>query len=526
MKRIFILAALMAALPLASLTAQKGSTPPDDWFNLDLKKDKVPGVSTNKAYAELLQGKTSTTVVVAVIDGGTEPDHEDLKDVIWVNADEIPGNGIDDDNNGYIDDVHGWNYIGNKDGRNVQYDNLEVARFYGTHRARFEGKEENDIAEADKATFRLWLQAQAEINEKKETYTTMSEQLNQVYKLFSDIEARAGGNAVTADVITGVTAEGFVAMIQKQLAKSVESGANYDTIKFKLTSRFDEIMKPVKFHFNPEYNSREIVGDNYADGTERNYGNNDVEGPDGGHGTHVGGIIGAARNNGVGMNGVADNVRLMVVRVVPDGDERDKDVANGIRYAVDNGAKVINMSFGKGWSHDKKLVDDAIRYAESKDVLLVHAAGNDAEDNDELPNFPNPRLTDGGRPSNWIEVGASNWNAKKLIAPFSNFGKDQVDVFAPGMDIYSTVPDSKYASFDGTSMASPVTAGVAALIRSYYPSLTAAQVKQCITEGTVKWKKPVINPTTKKKAKMKDLCRSGGLVNAYNALQIAATLAR
>jgi subtilisin family serine protease len=527
MKKFYFVATASLVLFAGRLEAQRGkASAPDNWFNLDYKTDKVPGVSTEKAYNELLQGKTPSTVVVAVIDGGTEPDHEDLKDVIWVNEKEIPGNGIDDDNNGYIDDVHGWNFIGGKDGRNVGPDNLEVTRFYGAYRAMFEGKEDGDIPAQQQALYQQWRKAFLEMSKSREQYKPLEEGMGEINKFFADVEAQAGGNTVTSEHVKAVEVKGMANFLQNALAKALEGGKSYDTLKAAMMGRFDEIMKPLKFHYNPDLNTREIVGDNYEDGNERNYGNNDVEGPDGGHGTHVAGIIGAVRNNGTGMNGVSNAVRLMVVRVVPDGDERDKDVANGIRYAVDNGAKVINMSFGKGWSYNKKLVDDAIRYAESKDVLLVHAAGNDAECNDTVPNYPNTKLTDGGRPNNWIEVGASSWNDKNVVASFSNFGKEQVDVFAPGVDIYSTVPDSKYDSYDGTSMASPVTAGVAALVRSYYPGLTAPQVKRCIMEGSSPWKAKVLNPTTKKKTKLKELCVSGGIVNAYNALQIAAGMGK
>ena len=144
------------------------------------------------------------------------------------------------------------------------------------------------------------------------------------------------------------------------------------------------------YAYNPDYDSRKlIVKDNYADSNERFYGNNDVEGPDALHGTHVAGIVGAVVGNEIGSDGIARNVKLMSVRAVPDGDERDKDVANAIRYAVDNGATIINMSFGKGYSWDKKAVDEAVKYAAKHDVLLVHAAGNSGQNNDKTDNFPN-----------------------------------------------------------------------------------------------------------------------------------------
>ena len=524
---------MVLALCMPVIFASAQSKAPDSWFTLDPVKDKVNGTGGDETLKQLkAKGKKSQTVIVAVLDSGVDYKHEDLKDVMWTNPGEIPDNGKDDDNNGYIDDIHGWNFIGGKDGKNVSHDSYELTREYARLSKRFNGTDPKKLNATDKKEYDGFLAIKAAYEEKRGELegqkAQMDAQFSKIEAAFKAVEKATGKKNFTAEDLgkiepgTNTELKDAVAMCKAVMAQ----GLTPESLAEQKAEASEYFSGGLEYGYNTEFNPRTIVGDNYEDLTNRFYGNNDYRGPDASHGTHVAGIIAAKRDNGVGINGVADNVRIMSVRCVPDGDERDKDVANGIRYAVDNGAKVINMSFGKGWSHDKKLVDDAIRYAESKDVLLVHAAGNDAEDNDALPNFPNPRLSDGGRPSNWIEVGASNWNSKKLIAPFSNFGKDQVDVFAPGMDIYSTVPDSKYASFDGTSMASPVTAGVAALIRSYYPSLTAAQVKQCITQGSVKWKKPVINPTTKKKAKMKDLCNSGGLVNAYNALQIAAGMVK
>jgi cell wall-associated protease len=288
----------------------------------------------------------------------------------------------------------------------------------------------------------------------------------------------------------------------------------------------------VKYQYNPEFNPRaDIIKDNYADSYEKNYGNADIKGPDALHGTHVAGIIGAVRNNNLGMKGVADNVRIMGVRAVPDGDERDKDVANAIIYAVDNGATVINMSFGKSYAWDKEAVDRAVKYAQSKDVLLIHAAGNDAKSNDEGENnFPNARFKKHGwfspkRAKNWIEVGALSWKKNEdAVADFSNYGQNNVDVFAPGVDIYSTLPESKYKNLSGTSMASPVCAGVAAVIRSYFPELTAEQVKECIEKSVVKQSYKVKKPGSEEKVPFSSLSRTGGVVNVYSAVKLAGEM--
>ncbi|HEY0896485.1 MAG TPA: S8 family peptidase, partial [Sphingobacteriaceae bacterium] len=325
---------------------------------------------------------------------------------------------------------------------------------------------------------------------------------------------------------------------QGRAVKIVKSELKKEPDFAKFKKELDEALEyfdtQLKYHLNLDFDSRPTVGDNYENSSERHYGNNDVTGPDADHGTHVAGIIAAVRNNGIGIDGVATNVRIMSVRTVPDGDERDKDVANAIRYAVDNGARVINMSFGKPYAWDKAVVDSAVRYAMSKDVLLVHAAGNDGQNNDVEKNFPTKYYTDSaglniGQAPGWIDVGASGWNNdESLKADFSNYGKKTVDVFAPGVQINSTVPGSKYEENDGTSMASPVVAGLAALIRSYYPELNALQVKNIIMESVTK-----VNPRVKvseggsnKRVSFSDLSITGGVVNAYNALQLADKVAK
>jgi len=245
------------------------------------------------------------------------------------------------------------------------------------------------------------------------------------------------------------------------------------------------------------------------------------------HGRHVSGIIAAVRNNGKGIDGIADNVKIMMIRAVPDGDEHDKDIALAIRYAADNGAKVINMSFGKGFSPEKQWVDDAVKYAQSKGVLLVHAAGNDASDIDTAWNFPTPVFkADGKRASNWITVGASgDPKLGGLVAGFSNYGKKEVDVFAPGVKIYSTIPGgNSYGNAQGTSMASPVVAGLAALILEYFPNLTAEQVKSVIEKSSLKPDMKVKNPATEEEVDLSELSRSGGVINAYEAVKLASTM--
>lgn len=519
---------------------------PDNWFNLDPTENNVNGVSTEKVYSDLLRGKKGQTVVVAVIDGGVDYMHPDLKDVMWHNPGEIPGNGIDDDKNGYIDDVYGWNFLGGKDGRSVNHETLEITRIYGKLKPKYESADPAKLSKSEKAEYEQYQVAKKEVETKlQESQEALAEYqgiITTYTKALDAIEGTLNGKAITkanVDAIKVGTNQNLI-IGRNILSKMISSGndvSSFKAIRAELIDPIQEYVESslevkVKYQYNPEYNPRaEIVKDNYADSYERNYGNNDVKGPDAMHGTHVAGIIGAVRDNNVGMKGVADNVRIMGVRCVPDGDERDKDVANAIIYAVDNGASVINMSFGKSQSWDKEAVDKAVKYAQSKDVLLVHAAGNDGKDNDAgQTNFPNARFEKRGcfRPKkakNWIEVGALSWKKNEdAVADFSNYGKNNVDVFAPGVDIYSTLPENQYKNLSGTSMASPVCAGVAAVIRSYYPELTAEQVKECIEKSVVKQDYKVKKPGTEEKVSFSSLSRTGGVINVYNAVKLAGQM--
>lgn len=541
-KKVLSLSVMCAAL---SLNAQNKA--PQDWFNLDPGSDNYNGLSTEKLYQTILKDKQSKTIIVAVLDSGVDSEHEDLKDVMWTNPGEIPGNGIDDDQNGYIDDIHGWNFIGGKDGRNIGIETLESTRLYAKYRKKYAGKTEADAT--DKAEYRKYLELKTEVEgalkdskEKAERYIKVK---NDMLAGADQITTMLGDQVFSNDNITKLDekANPSIARAKNLILGAMEEGielsnaaAVKDLINEELNGAIEHFENQYKYQFNPDFNDRAIiVGDNPDNSYERYYGNNDVRGPDASHGTHVAGIIAAVRNNGKGMNGVADNVRIMSVRCVPDGDERDKDVANAIIYAVDNGASVLNMSFGKAHSWDKEAVDKAVKYAMDHDVLLVHAAGNSSNDNDKGGNYPSKNYEKAGlfKPKsakNWLEIGALSYKqGEDLPATFSNYGKKMVDVFSPGVEIYSTVPDNKYASFQGTSMASPATAGVAAIIRSYYPDLTAAQVREIIRTSSIKSDKMVKQPAAGLKkgekapmVKFSDLSNTGGFTSSTEAVKIAA----
>jgi len=497
-------------------------TAPSNWFNLDAENYYVQGISTEKAY-EFLKGKSSEKVIVAVIDSGVDIEHEDLQGKIWINEDEIPDNGIDDDKNGYVDDVNGWNFIGGADGTNVDNDTYELTREYARLQEKYSEVALEDIPKKDRAYYEeIKSSYEQKVGEMEEQYAR--------FKFFADsylrssklLEAYLDVEEVAPEMLEQVESEDEVVLTSISIMEYAFSmGFNKD----QLQEYEDYYVSALEYGYNLNFDPRHIVGDNYEDVNERHYGNNDVDGPDSSHGTHVAGIIAANRDNKIGMEGVAQNVVIMPIRAVPDGDERDKDIANAIYYAVDNGAQVINMSFGKSYSPHKEIVDKAVEYAEFKGVLLVHAAGNSSEDIDEEPNFPTKRYADSKKEaSNWIEVGASSWKGEEdFVAQFSNYGKKSVDVFAPGVDLYSTTPDQKYEKNSGTSMASPVTAGIAALIKSYYPELSAGQIKQIILESTVKFNKLKVNRPGEegKLVSFDSLSSTGGVVNAYEAVKLA-----
>lgn len=480
------------------------------WSHLDLIKDTIPGMSVDRAYEELLKGKKGQKVIVAVIDSGTDIEHEDLKGRVWTNAKEIPGNGIDDDGNGYVDDIHGWNFLGD-----VVNETLEMTRIV---------RKGDDGSETYK-------NASKKLEEKKQEALTNKQQIDFIV-------------AADKGILEHLKKDDYTLQDVKSILTTNPTLGNYKMamMQFLATSTREEFMKEVKeyeehvydqlnYNLNVEFDGRKALGDNYEDFSTKFYGNNQVWGPDkkhSTHGTHVAGIIAQVRGNNLGGDGVATNVEIMAIRAVPNGDEYDKDIALAIRYAADNGAKVINGSFGKGFSPQKEWVHEAIQYAASKDVLFVHAAGNDGENLNLVESFPNDRVGNKEIADNFIKIGALNFEyGSKTVANFSNYGKTDVDVFAPGVKIYATMPSNEYDYQQGTSMASPNAAGVAALIRSYYPTLTAPQVKQILKESGVAINKTVVvsgDPTNK--LPFAELSTSGKIVNAYNALLMADRMAK
>lgn len=500
------------------------------WSHSDLKKDTIPGMSVDKTYAEMLPGKVGQQIIVAVIDSGIDIDHEDLKNKVWTNPREIAGNGKDDDNNGYVDDIHGWNFLGD-----VSAEQLEFVRIIKRYDAQYSGKTIATVPANEREIFQQYEKAKgeyekkvAEAQENKARYEQILGQLTTSHNAVKEKLGKEDYSATDLKAITNPSPE-----MQQHIAFLTQMLGYADTIPEFMTNISEGVTyftTQLEANYNKDADFRKVLNDDPYDITDTDYGNNKVQGPelDGAkHGTHVAGIIAAERNNGKGMNGVANqNIKIMALRAVPDGDEYDKDIALAIRYAVDNGAKVINTSFGKYYAQNPEWVYEAIKYAAKKDVLIVNAAGNEGINLDEPANrvYPNDQIdnvTEMG--DTFLTVGALNSKyGGGLVANFSNYGKSQVDVFAPGVRIYSTTPNNTYEFLQGTSMAAPNTAGVAAMLRSYYPNLSAAKIKNIImASGLTTGTQVILGGDDTKKARFNEISKSGEMVNMYNAFKLA-----
>ena len=478
-----------------------------NWQNLDLATDSVPGMSVDRAYDELLNGLKPKKVIVAVIDSGVDIDHEDLDGLIWKNLNEIPNNKIDDDRNGYIDDVFGWNFLGDS-----YNETLEMSRLVR------DNKINHPQYENAKTTV---LEKLSEAEENLKLYSPILDN----YKIANSIITNyLEKDSYLIDEIKDLESEDeFVIKAKEFILYSDSFDLNLDRLERLVNQYYDF----VNYYYNVEFNGREGVGDDIYDLSDQDYGNPNVmhSRDSESHGTHVSGIIAANRNNNIGMKGINNSLEIMAIRAVPNGDEYDKDVSLAIRYAVDNGARIINMSFGKSYSSNPEWVIDAIKYADENNVLIVHAAGNDAEDLDVIKNenYPNDQyLGKDEFSNNFITVGASTINYNKnLIASFSNYGSENVDVFAPGYNVYSLLPENDYESLSGTSMAAPAVSGVASLILSYFPRITAQKLKSIILESGLKVDIK-ISHDEKENIYLNSISKTGKIVNAYNALIMAS----
>ncbi len=535
MKKVLIAAAFLASFSFAFAQDKMQNNDLKTWYHKDFSTTNVYGVNTNNAYKFLeSKGLKPRTVVVGVLDSGVEVDHPGLINNMWKNPNEIPNNGIDDDKNGYVDDIYGWNFIGGKTA-DVDADNLEVTRMVKKYQPIFEG---TDSAK-NRANQTKMPEEYAMYQKSKKLFDEKGSEAKQYYQYFSgfnnaipSIVKTLNGKTLTKANLAAIKPASQEDSRNLQILNSlVQEAENVgktpkeveELLKKEVEGALKHYESQATKHYNLDFDPRkEIVGDNYDNYNEKHYGNNHYEGPDASHGTHVSGIIAGLPHGNEAQYGVAHKVaKIMTVRAVPDGDERDKDVANAIRYAVDNGAKILNMSFGKAVSPGKKHVWDAMKYAEKKGVLLVKAAGNDNQNIGENEYFPTNFMKQSDEKpfvSNMIVVGASTNNSQNLRARFSNYNGKMVDVFAPGQEIYSTVPDAKYEYLQGTSMASPVVAGAAAVLWAYMPSLTPQQIKEALVKTV---NKSTVNANVDSSANFDQISVAGGVIDLYKAAQYA-----
>ena len=506
-----------------------------NWHWKDYATDSVHGISLNKAYKLLATlPQKASPVIVAVIDGGIDTNHVALKNLLWRNPKEIPNNQLDDDKNGYVDDVHGWNFLGGKDGRNIDKAAAEMTRIYHRYKSIYDGKQidTNQLSSKEKATYFIWKQTADEIKVAENDlssiqYIKMAS--NAIKKMGTILLKELPDSNFTVSILESyqpigrVTLDTKMAYLRAVKILGIEKESTYPEIVKDLEEYIEGKEKAASAQESAPPDVRaDIIKDVYFNFSDKYYGNNDITGPNARHGTHVAGLVASIPDSGWEVNNLYPALKIMGIRTVPDGDEYDKDVALAIRYAVDNGAKVINASFGKDYSPHAQWVYDAIKYAASKDVLIVHAAGNDSKDIDTEPNFPTDDVDGKEIADNVLTVGALNYEyGEKVVADFSNYGKRNVDVYAPGVKIYAAIPDNKYKYLQGTSMASPNAAGVAALIREYYPNLKAAQVKQILMQSGTALNLEVIVDEKKIQIPFSDASVSGKIVNAYNALKMA-----
>ena len=476
----------------------------NNWHNLDPEIDSIPGTSVERAHNELLKGLKGKKVIVAVIDTGLDIDHKSLSNNIWINKDEKI-NGKDDDKNGYIDDINGWNYLGSA--YNETRDMTRILRDKKINNRKYNLVEEEINKEIKKSNEQLYiLNYYLQIFE--ESKELLSKYLNE--------------DKFSVEDVNNIKDENEKLIRAKNIYIDFDS---YGYTKEYLNEGIEQYNDFINYHFNIDFNGR-TTNDDIYNLNDTNYGDpniNNIKDSES-HSTHVSGIISGDRENKSGNKGINNLVEIMALRAIPNGDEYDKDVARAIRYAVDNGAKIINGSFGKYFSSNPEWVIDAIRYASENNVLVIAAAGNESKDLDSLSNdnYPNDQFFNKDEFSDtFIKVGASSINLNEnFTAYFSNFGKINVDIFAPGVDIYSSMPSNKYKSQSGTSMASPVVAGIASLIFSYFPKLSAKKVKEIILEAGIDVDLKIENLAEKKH--FKDYSKSGKLVNAYNALILAS----
>lgn len=503
-----------------------------DWYFGDIQDDSLPGISLEKAYDQILKNKKGKPVTVAIIDMPIDINHEDLKDNIWINTDEIADNNLDDDNNGYIDDINGWNFIGNKQGDINRFAKYEYTRILSKYDSILNNKKEIDSSLSKVYDLALEKYKKQYAYAKEDSaYISMVSNSKQNAESFLRKLLKSNDTEITLEILDSLKLANPKDTILNSNSLILSNFINYGFSKkyiedytLKANSRLSKLL-------NKKFNDREILGDNPKDVKDIYYGNNKVDAHvdffD--HGTLMAGFIAAKRDNTIGIKGVSDNIKLMCLPISSYGNEHDKDIAVAIKYAVDNGAQVINMSIGKEFSLYKEFVFEALKYADKHNVLVVSGAGNSRYNLDQFNYYyPNDNENNQKEVSqNFIKIGASTFNVnEKLAANFTNYGSYDVDIFAPGVKGYSTsaLPEKYTVVSGGSSMSAALTSGIAALLYSYFPELKANEVKQILMESGVEYNFDVNVPSSEKEKTQipfSNLSKTGKIVNAYNALLLA-----
>lgn len=487
-----------------------------DWYNQSFVSGVSAGAEVDDALSRI-GDRPLDTIIVAVIDDGVDIFHEDFEGKIWTNNDEIPDNGLDDDGNGYIDDVNGWNFLGNPEGENIKNETIELTRLYRDYSKRFGNRDASTIAKNEEKDYQKYLIFKNDFENELGAIEAEFSEYAQLAALYKGAQAfyfeQVGVDSLSKEQLEkwspespdGEQVKNFLILAEREgLSTYLVDGEAY----------FERFLD---YNLNIDYDPRSLVNESEL---PVGYGNNMVWAEDPAHGTHVAGIIGAVRSNDIGVDGIAPNALIMPIRAVPGGDERDKDVALAIRYAVDNGAKVINMSFGKSYSPEKELVYEAIKYAVSNDVLLVHAAGNDASDNDLFVNYPDGTLGKKKNAKSLLTVAAGNFEPNAFyLSEFSNYGRKTVDIIAPGVEIRSLAPENKTKSQSGTSMAAPVVSGVAALVWGLDSSLSAKKLKSILIQSSNDLGALMVE-VDKQELPLSKFLRNPAVISAENAVEL------
>ncbi|WP_053002641.1 S8 family serine peptidase [Kordia jejudonensis] len=504
-----------------------------NWQHSDPSKDTISGISTFLAH-DFLKDKKSKPITIAIIDSRFDITHKDLEDILWINADEIPNNNIDDDNNGYIDDIHGWNFLGNSNGKQVYRTNGEYTRLIREYKPIFDNYKERKIPKRLRNKFDRYKSALEEYDNEIKIVDENIRYLDSLDELRIKIETK-----LTSILPKTKLSVKLIDSLSKINEKSIEELKILRTLIAKedwAKSRRDYEKLKLSFLLNLDSDGRDIIGDKSDNINDTFYGNNkiyiDSSGNRHSHAIKTIGVIFAKKNSEIGVTGIIRNeAKAMILPVAPYGDTHDKDIALAIRYAVDNGADIINMSLGKEFSLYEDWVIDAIKYASINDVLIIKSAGNRRFDLDKVLNYPNDAKNHSKEyVDNFLKVGATtNKIDSTLVHNNSSYGKKEVDIFAPGKFVFTTLNDQKYGYRSGTSLSSALVSGIAGLIRSYYPNLTASEVKQIIMESGVSYDIMVNKPSTSDKKELvpfSSLSKSGKIVNAYNALLMAEEVSK